>query len=401
MAVDTLVLIANPGSASRKYALYKNDECLASLHFEYEANDLICTILIGAKSKKVHPPIESLEDCSQQILSVLKEADIKFKKEEIYCIGLRIVAPGNYFLQDRMLEETTLSKLNDLKQIVPLHVESSLAEIKALKEHFANVPIVAVSDSAFHADKPDYVWNYGLPLEDAEKLQIKRFGYHGLSVSSIVRTLKNINKLPQKLIVCHLGSGVSITAVKDGKAVETTMGYSPLEGLIMSTRSGSLDIIAALTLQKELGLSAADLEEYLNKKSGLLGVSGLSSDIRELAKAEANGHERAKLALKMFVYHVQQAIGQMAAVLDGTEALVFTGAIGSRSSFLRKRIIDGLSFLGLSVNSDKNQEIVDPLEPAAINLTNRTKLVYVITTHESYEIALRAFQLVYKNQENK
>jgi acetate kinase len=399
MAVDTLVLAANPGSASRKYALYKNNDCIASLHFEHEDQKIVCTLVVGEKSQKLQPGIEKLEDAPQQVLPILKNAGIDIPQEALYCIGLRLVAPKSYFLQDRLLNDEALQTLINLERLAPLHIKASLEEATHLRASFAQTPIVAISDSAFHATKPDYAWNYAIPLEDADRLEVKRFGFHGSSLASVVRELTKQNKLPDKLIVCHLGSGNSVTAIFKGQSVETTMGYSPLEGLMMATRSGSLDVMAAKTLQRALALTDSELEVYLNKKSGLLGVSGLSSDIRDLVKAEAAGNKRAALALKMYVYRIQQAIGQMAAVLDGIEAVVFTGAVGCRSAVIRERVINGLSSFGLSVDNAKNQSVVEPDSLQVINKLNRTKLVYVMTTNEAYELALKAFRWVHQNIE--
>ncbi len=393
MAVEALVLAANPGSASRKYSLYSGDELLASLYFEYENGQIICTAKSTAGSQRLELGIADLEQTPQYIVEALQQAGVEVKNG-FECIGLRVVAPTSLFLLDCLLDDAAITELTELEHLVPLHIRASLEEARGLKANFANTPVVAVSDSAFHITKPDYAWNYAIPLEDADRLQIKRFGYHGISLASIVRELKDLDELPQKLIVCHLGSGNSVSAVLNGLSLDTTMGFSPLEGLMMATRSGSMDVMAALTLQKELGLSPSDLETYLNKKSGLMGVSGSSSDIRELLVAEADNDYRAGLALRMYVYRIRQAIGQMAASLEGVDALVFTAAVGSRSFIIRQRVVEGLAHLGFSIDELKNSNVVEPSSVQNISTSPQHKPIYVITTNEAKEIATRALGVV-------
>jgi acetate kinase len=395
LAMDALVLAANPGSSSRKYAIYKNQAHLASLHFEYEDDRLVCTVISADKPSKHYPDSNSLDDCLRWVGPMLAEAGVEFDGK-VNGIGLRIVAPTEYFLQDRLLDNETLSQLTDLKQRAPLHIAATLEEAKQLKEAYQGTPIVAVSDSAFHVTKPDYAWNYAIPLEDADRLGIKRFGFHGISISSVVKTLTEQNKLPENLVVCHLGSGASVTAVKNGQSLDTTMGYSPLEGLIMATRCGSIDVIAAMSLKMQLGLNELDFETYLNKQSGLLGVSGSSSDIRSLLVSEQNGDYKAGLALRMYVYKVAQAVAQMAVTLNGVDAVLFTGTVGVRATNIRKRVVESLEFLGLSLDEKLNQAVIEPKELTTIS-SIRHKPIYVLTTNESREIAQRTLEYISKN----
>jgi acetate kinase len=202
------------------------------------------------------------------------------------------------------------------------------------------------------------------------------------------------DKLLERMVICHLGSGSSATAILNGQSIDTTMGYSPLEGLMMATRSGPMDIVAALTLREELGLSDVDFEDYLNKSSGLRGISGESSDIRELIEYESAGDYRAGLALRMFVYHIQQAIAALSASMNGIDGLVFTGTVGERSAIIRKRIINNLTYLGFSIDDGLNQKAYEPANFCRINPRTRNKLIYVIKTDEAAEIAKRAASLV-------
>jgi acetate kinase len=195
--------------------------------------------------------------------------------------------------------------------------------------------------------------------------------------------------LSSKTIICHLGSGSSITAVADGKSIDNSMGYTPLEGVMMATRTGSIDVSAALAIKRELNLSDGELEEYLNRKCGLIGVSGSSNDIRQLTASEENGDERAKLALKLFVHRIQQTIAQMAASLGGVDSIIFTATVGERSSIIRSRILDGLGFLGFAYDGELNGKTYEPTEPVNLAI-NGSKPVWVISTDEAAEIANRA-----------
>jgi acetate kinase len=237
--------------------------------------------------------------------------------------------------------------------------------------------------------KPDFAWNYGIRLEDADKHDIKRFGYHGLSLASVIHTLRAYEKLPPRVVVCHLGSGASVTAVYHGKSFDTTMGYSPLEGLVMATRSGSIDPTAVRVLQAELGLSSDAMEEYLNKQSGLLGLSGVSSDIRELVEYESNGHHHASLALQTYVHNVQKAVGQMVAAMGGVDVLVFTGTVGERSFVMRERIVQKLHYLDFLLDGHTNRACEGPSELAVISRLAHSRPIFVVPASEEAEMVRR------------
>jgi len=390
--MGSLVLAANPGSASRKYALYKKNKLIASIVFEHDDGQIAGVLKTKKQTIKLDGQIDHLSQAPEQLVGLLKKAKLVRRQSDIARIGLRVVAPSGYFLQDRLLDHASLGRLDDLEPIAPLHIKATLQEAKNLKKHLTDIPIILVSDSAFHADKPDYAWNYAIPLEDADRLEVKRFGYHGISVESVVDKLKAKNKLLPKMVICHLGSGASITALQKGKSLDNTMGYSPLEGMVMATRAGSIDAVAALVLKRALKYDIDRFEEYLNVSCGLKGVSGSSADIRELLTSESHGDYRAGLALRMYVYHAQQAIGQMAAVLNGIDGIVFTGTVGARSAIMRERIISKLEFLGLEVEKTKNDAAFEPLKITKINPRSRLKPVYVITTNEELEIANRALR---------
>ncbi|HUD03538.1 MAG TPA: hypothetical protein VMR51_02005 [Patescibacteria group bacterium] len=388
--MDPLILAANPGSSSRKYALYTKDKCLVSLNFEHaEDGRIVCTMTTAGKSTVLRSKITQLDDVTEHVVPILDNAGIA-KRAHISGIGLRVVAPSRYFLQDHLLDAESVGHLYQLKDKAPLHVSVTLQEVKRLKQHYSDIPIALISDSAFHVTKPDWAWNYAIPLEDADRLEIKRFGYHGISLAAVVKLLTKKHKLPDKLIVCHLGSGSSVSAILNGQSVDTTMGYSPLDGLMMATRSGSIDPAAVLAIKNELKLDDIAMEKYLNKSSGLLGISGSSPDLRDLLEAETTGDYKAGLALRMYVNGAQQAIAKMAASLGGVDGLVFTGTVGDRSFILRQRIIENLSFMGLAVQDSINKRVIEPAKLIRISPRKRLRPVYVITTDEAHEIARRA-----------
>ena len=384
--MDTLTLIANPGSASRKYALYRDDTHLASLHFEYVEGRIICTSYAHDRHQPVDVDLHDLGDVAGQVLPILKQHNLMSDQETITRIGLRIVAPSSYFLKDHILDDEPIAKLRELEPRAPLHIGASLRELETLRDVFPNATIVGVSDSAFHAHKPDYAWNYGVRLQDADRFEIKRFGYHGISVASVVNTLQQSEKLPPKVIVAHLGSGASVTAVSGGKSLDNTMGYSPLEGLIMATRVGSIDPAATNMLQTQLHLNDEQMEDYLNSHSGLLGLSEISSAINELLEHEANGNHRAKLALDTYTFVAQKAIGSMTAALGGVDMLIFTGAVGERSALMRERIVERLHFLDFALEANENSSTTNPLKPVRISQLAKSKPIYVVPTDEAGEM---------------
>lgn len=387
--MEALTLIANPGSSSRKYGLYRDGKEVARLHFEYREGRIACTGFFGDRAEPVDVDLHDLTDVAGQVLPILKSHNLIHDTEKINRIGLRIVAPSSYFLRDRVMDDETVSRLRELEPRAPLHISATLHEFETLRDVFGDAVIVGVSDSAFHATKPDYAWNYGVRLQDADRFEIKRFGYHGISVASVVHTLRSIDKLPPKIIVAHLGSGASITAVNGGQSLDTTMGYSPLEGLIMATRVGSIDPTASNMLQAQLHLNDEQMEDYLNNHSGLLGLSEASSAVNELLEHEERGNHNAHLALETYIFTIQKAIGAMAAALGGADMLVFTGTIGERSFPTRQRIIARLHYMDFVIDEEANNTCDDPHQPTLISALAKSKPMYVVPTDEAGEMIRR------------
>lgn len=394
MSSESLILVVNPGSSSRKYGLFANGEKRANINFEFEDNKVIGKVEYDGQKYPIDCDDTDLSGVSGHILPLLHQYEIISQTDELAAIGIRVVAPVMRFTKDELLTDEVEEMLEAIQQKAPLHITTVLAEIKQIKNHFPSTPLVAVSDTAFHTTKPSHAWYYGIDTKFADQSGIKRYGYHGISVGSIVHYLNTKSLLAPKTIICHLGSGSSITAVQDGKSVETTMGYSPLEGLLMASRSGNIDVSAALAIKRELGLTDDGLEQYLNKQSGLIGVSGSSNDVRQLLTSEQQGDKRAKLALDLLVYRIQQSIGQMAASMNGVDMIVFTGTIGERSSIIRERILSQMEYLGFVCDNQLNDAAFEPSNANIVTATSKPALV--VSTDEAAEIARRAADYINK-----
>ena len=385
--VDTLILVANPGSSSRKYALYDQElRERARLHIEHEDGTLVANLFAGG----THIPVEiSFDDIAQSAVhidEIFRQHNALRENEKIDKIGLRLVAPSSFFMQDHEMNDEVIGRLESLRHLAPLHIDATLQELHTLRSSYPNTTVIGVSDSAFHATKPPYAWNYGIDIHDADRLDIKRFGYHGISVAASIDALWSAGKLPPKVIVCHLGSGSSITGVFHGRSIDTTMGYTPLEGILMASRSGSIDVSAARVLKEELSLDDAGLEHYLNTKSGLLGIGG-SNDIRELITREADGDHMAHLALTTLIHTIHKAIGSMIVALNGCDLIVFTGTVGERSAILRKRIMAHLECFDFTLDGEVNDACTNPEKMTFISQKAASRPIVVIPTDEAKEIA--------------
>lgn len=396
MDKNKLILITNPGSSSRKYALYKGTDLVCSLHFEFEGKGIICTLKKADGSKKVlKQTFKELTSTVANINRILTEEGYLGGMSKIDAILARVACPGEYFTKDHIVDEEYLKALEKGKKRAPLHVPVVAGEIEHFVRSFKDTPILAISDTSFHTDRPDLMKYYGFDTEIADKADIKKFGYHGLSIGSIVNYMKEQDILPEKLIVCHLGSGSSLTAVFEGKSLDTTMGYSPIGGLLMATRCGDMDPAAALALKRYLGYESDEsIEKYLNKECGLLGVSGQSDDMREILRLRDEGDKRGTFAHAMYVYRVQSCIGQMAASLGGVDAIVFTATIGERSDEIRRTVTQKLNYLGFSLDDDKN---LGDFEERHVNIAaDGSKPIWVIRTDEFEEMLRRAALLLEK-----
>ena len=355
-------LIVNTGSVSAKYAIYDEKSELFFGHFEIEVGKAIATFYSGRNKNKSVTTNISDEIFNNSLDYFIQEA-IKEKiienKDDIFSISIRIVSPGTYFQLNRIVDEGFIEKITEEKEEAPRHVPTTLKEINEIKKIFPNTQIVGISDSAFHKNIPDFAKNYAIPKNIAKDLDIYHFGYHGISVKSIVNKLKNKGQLSEKTIVCHLGGGLSVVALKNGKSFDTSMGYTPLQGPVMSTRVGDIDPVAVMYLGQKLGKDSTELEAYFNDECGLLGLSGgKSSDVRDLLVLEAKADKDAELALQKFVMSIKKYIGAYVAEMGGVDTLIFSGTIGERSYIMRDRICNGLEYLGIKLNKNKNNKTI-------------------------------------------
>ena len=384
MAVGTkLTLIVNPGSSSRKYAVFRGEEHLASVVVEQMGHALQCTVRTNPVVH--HPELQftELARSTEHLLGILQNTGVIADSDAIEDVVMRIVAPTGYFLKHRILDDEALEHLTSLTQKAPLHITVELQELHVLRQVLPNARIVGISDSAFHANKPERAWNYGIALEDADRFEIKRFGYHGISASAVVQALHARGKVPRRLIICHLGSGASVTAINNGKSIDTTMGYSPLEGLIMATRSGSIDAGAYAALKHELHLNDQHMQQYLNKHGGLLGLSGVSEGVKEVLEHDSHA---ARLAIETYVYAVQKAIGHMTAALQGVDMIVFTGTVGERAALIRERTMQAFHYLDFYIDNAVNAAATNPRELTCVSKLGQSKPIFIVPANEDLEM---------------
>ena len=322
-------------------------------------------------------------------LRVVSDADDAFeiesldtaRAENISAVGHRVVHGGSDLVEPRVIDDAVRASIAELDSIAPLHNAPALTGIDAARRMFPTVPHVAVFDTAFHATMPVEASTYALPQVWREDWGIRRFGFHGLSVQWCAeRARALLGRAQLRLIVCHLGGGSSVTAIRDGCSVDTTMGFSPLDGLPMTTRSGSIDPGALLYLQRERGLSVDEIERALHEDSGLKGLSSLSGDIRALERAEAAGHADAGVALAVYTYRIAGAVSAMAAALGGVDALAFTAGVGEHSAGVRRAVCARLGFLNVELDNDLNES--DPLDADVATPTSPVHILVVASREE-------------------
>jgi len=393
------ILVINCGSSSIKYSLFdmKKEIILAEGVVEKigEEYSTFSQKSIEGKVKK-RLVIRDHKEGLQLILNSLKENGGVIKDlSEISAVGHRVVHGGNDFVESTIINEDVIRSLEKYAVLAPLHNPPNLIGIKVSKDLLPDTPQVAVFDTAFHQTIPETAYIYAIPYELYEKYGIRRYGFHGTSHRYVSRKAaeilgEKISKL--RIITCHLGNGCSIAAIKQGKSVDTSMGFTPLEGLPMGTRSGDIDPSIIFFIAEQENLPLKKIEEILNKKSGLLGVSGVSNDMREIKREADAGNRRAQLALEIFAYRVKKYIGAYTAVLGGLDVLVFTGGIGENAYYIRSKICQGLEFLGIRLDEDKNK---DPAKWCGIINTEDSRVkVLVIPTREDLIIARETLETI-------
>jgi acetate kinase len=387
------ILVLNCGSSSIKYKLFDmtTKEVLAQGGIEKIGlvGSFLKLTLPNGEKKILEKDIPEHTAGIEFILNTLVSPEYGAIKslDEINAVGHRMVHGGERFSESVLLNKEVLDAFIACNDLAPLHNPANLKGVNAVSAILPNVPQVGVFDTAFHQTMPDYAYMYAIPYELYEKYGVRRYGFHGTShryVSQRVCEFLGVDPKGKKIITCHIGNGGSISAIKDGKCIDTSMGLTPLEGLVMGTRSGDIDAGAVTFIMEKEGLNATGISNLLNKKSGVLGVSGVSSDMRELEAAVAAGNPKAILAEKMYFYRIKKYIGAYAAALGGVDIILFTGGVGENQANCRSEVCEGLEFMGVKIDLEKNKVRG---EEAIISADDSKVTVAVIPTDEELMIA--------------
>jgi acetate kinase len=395
------VLVINSGSSSLKYQLI-------DMETEGVIAKGLCERIGIAGSKLTHKAngkelvkeqaMPSHNEAVALVLGALtdKEYGVITSMEEIDAVGHRVVASGEVFKAPVLVSDETMKIMEEIKDLAPLHNPAAIIGVKACLAAMPNKPMGLVFDTSFHFTMPKKAYMYAIAYEHYEKYQIRRYGYHGTSHKFVSQeAAKYLGKKPEelKIVTCHLGNGSSISAVDGGKCVDTSMGFTPLAGVPMGTRSGDIDFAAAEFVAKKEGLTLAEASNYLNKKCGVLGVSGVSSDFRDLRAAADQGNDRAQLALDMFAYACKKYVGAYAAAMNGVDCIVFTAGVGENTPLVREAICQDMSYLGLVIDKEKNMQ---PNNGAIrdISAEGSKVKVLIIPTNEELVIARETVELL-------
>ena len=397
------ILVLNCGSSSIKYKLYdmEGEKVLAQGGVERIGLDgafIKVTLPNGEKRQIMHDMPDHKEGVNVVFKALLDPEMGALKSlDEIDAVGHRIVQGGDKFNQSMLVDKSVEDGIEELCDLAPVHNAGHLKGIRAVDALMPKTPQVVVFDNAFHSTMPDYAYLYAIPYELYEKYHVRRYGFHGTShryVSKRVCEILGLDQADSKVITCHIGNGASIAAVLNGKVVDTSMGLTPLAGVMMGSRSGDIDPSAVTYLMEKLNMTPHEMSDFLNKKSGVLGITGISSDMRDVEAAANEGNERAVLALKMYAYRVKKYIGSYAAAMGGVDAVVFTAGVGENQTGLRADICRGLEFLGIEIDEAVNAT-ARGREAVISSPSSRVKVV-VVPTDEEIVIARDTQALVAK-----
>lgn len=387
------ILAINSGSSSLKFKLFEMPEENLIAKGQVDRigfSDAVFDIAFGDQKKHQELDVPDHNKAVQLVINGLVDNKIVADLDEIKGVGHRISNGGEKYEKSVIVNDDVEKTIDKLSALSPLHNPVNLLGIKAFDKILPNTPQVAVFDTAFNSTIPPENGLYAIPYEYYKKYGIKRFGFHGPSHLYISERVQDLfPNADSKIISCHLGNGASISAIKDGKTIDNSMGFTPLAGLIMGTRSGDLDPQIIPFLQENEDLDAEDIKDLLNKKSGLLGISGVSSDVRDVEKAAREGNARAELAIKAYVHRIQMVIGSYIAELDGVDTIVFTAGVGEHDANIRKAVMDNFHYLGAEIDDSRNEtsEIVISADDSKVNIA-------VIPTDEEIVIARDVFRLV-------
>lgn len=397
------VLVINAGSSSLKYQL-----------IDVDTKDVIAKGLVDrigiSDSNVIYKPamgktgfavVRDVKDHTEAIRLVIDAMldpvnGVIKSMDEIDAVGHRVVHGGEKFTAPVLINDAVMETIETLTDLAPLHNPANMMGIRACREIMPNAPMVAVFDTAFHQTMPAEAYIYALPYEAYTDNMVRRYGFHGTSHNYVSKVAVEMLGKPAeetKIVTCHLGNGSSIAAVKGGKCIDTSMGLTPLEGVPMGTRCGDIDPAIVLYLMKKLNLNVNEMDAYLNKKSGVLGISGVSSDMRDIEAAAKQGNERAELALATLAYKVKKYIGAYVAAMDGVDAIVFTAGVGENAANIRERIISGLGYLGVVPDYELNSNCPRG-QNVEINKPESSVKVFVIPTDEEMMIATQTAELV-------
>ncbi|MBD5113081.1 MAG: acetate kinase [Ruminococcaceae bacterium] len=388
------ILVINAGSSSLKYQLLDmaDESVIAKGNCDRIGIDgHIKHTTFDGRTVDTDCPFPTHTEAFEKLVEVLTMGDASVVKsmEEISAVGHRIVQGAEIFDKTTLVTDEVIQQIDDLSELAPVHNHPHALALRACKKVITpTTPQVAVFDTAFHQTMPPKAYMFGMPFECYEKLHVRKYGFHGTSHRFVTQALADAlhrDIKDMKIVSCHLGNGSSITAVDGGKSIDTSMGFTPLDGVIMGTRSGSVDPSAVTFVAKKMGFNAAQMSDYLNKQSGFLGVSGISSDNRDITAAASHGDSRAKLAGEMLRYEIKKFIGSYAAIMNGLDAVLFTGGIGENSDDLRADVCHNMEYLGIKLDDSVNEGLRGKL--ARISTLDSKVEVWVVPTNEELLIA--------------
>ncbi len=395
------VLVVNAGSSSLKYQVFdmENENVIAKGNCEkIGINGSFIKYKANGTEKVFEGNLNNHTEALNKVLSVLVDAECGVLKslDEIDAVGHRIVHGGEIFTESVLITPENLKQMEELIPLGPLHMPANIMGVKACQELFGDKPQVAVFDTAFHSHMPKCAFLYGLPYEAYSEWKIRRYGFHGTShryVSGECAKLLGKDIKDTKIVTCHLGNGSSISAVKGGISVDTSMGFTPLAGILMGTRSGDIDPSILEFIQEKTGWTLKEITAYLNKKSGVFGLNGVSSDMRDNEAEIKKGNKRAELVYEILAYQIKKYIGSYAAAMGGVDAIVFTGGVGENDAFLREKVLDDMQFLGIELNKEKNANMPRGTSEEIQDTSSKVK-IYRIPTDEELVIARDAKALI-------
>lgn len=396
------VLVLNAGSSSLKYQLIdmETEQWVAKGNCERIGmeSSLITHKTPSYNSGAIETCFENHKQAFAAIMERLTTGEGKVidSVSEIYAVGHRVLHGAERYKQPVYITDRVISDIEDMAELGPLHMIPQASTMRACRELFGDsMPMVAVFDTSFHQTMPPKAYMFAVPYKYYEKYSVRRYGFHGIShnyVSNRYFELTKRERLGSRIIVCHLGNGSSITAIKDGKVVDTSMGFTPLDGLIMGTRCGGIDPSVVTYIAKKEGKTPDEMSDLMNKQSGFLGISGISSDCRDLQAACSTGDERADLALDMLAYQIKKFVGGYSAAMGGVDAVIFTGGIGENDCTVRHNVCKNMEFLGIEIDLDLNEQVHG--QEKKLSLPGSKVEVYVIPTNEEIMIAREALNIV-------